>query len=77
MKAHTGWNFCSHSRGAAITKGIVDLYVAGRIKAVIGQVADFAEVPEAFEAMSKPDTVSPVVVRALETNAFPETYRDV
>ena len=33
--------------------------------------------PEAFEAMSKPDTVSPVVVRALETNAFPETYRDV
>ncbi len=63
MKAHTGWNFTPQSRGAAITKGIVDLYVAKKIKAIVGSEVDFAHVPDAFEAMAASKTVGRTVVR--------------
>ena len=63
MKAHTGWNFASQSRGAAITKGVVDLYVAKKIKAIVGSEVDFDQVPEAFEAMAASKTVGRTVVR--------------
>jgi NADPH2:quinone reductase len=63
MKAHTGWNFAPQSKGAAITKGIVDLYVAGKIKAIVGKEVDFAHVPDAFEDMAASKTVGRTVVR--------------
>ncbi|HTJ63722.1 MAG TPA: zinc-binding dehydrogenase [Alphaproteobacteria bacterium] len=63
MKAHTGWNFAPHSKGAEITKGIVDLYTAGKIKAVIGSTVDFSQVPQAFEAMAASKTTGRTVVR--------------
>lgn len=63
MKQHTGWNFCPQSLGAEITKGIVDLYAAGKIKAIVGREVDFSQVPEAFEAMAASKTVGRTVVR--------------
>jgi NADPH2:quinone reductase len=63
MKAHTGWNFASHSKGVEITKGIVDLYTAGKIKAIVGSTVDFSQVPEAFEAMAASKTTGRTVVR--------------
>jgi NADPH2:quinone reductase len=63
MKAHTGWNFAPQSLGAKITKGVVDLYTAKKIKAIIGKTVDFSQVPEAFEAMAASQTTGRTVVR--------------
>jgi len=63
MKAHTGWNFASHSKGTEITKGIVDLYAAKKIKAIIGSTVDFSQVPQAFEDMAASKTTGRTVVR--------------
>ncbi len=63
MKAHTGWNFASSAKGAEITRQLVDLYLNGTIRTVIGDVVDFAQVPEAFEAMAASRTTGRIVVR--------------
>jgi NADPH2:quinone reductase len=63
VPAHTGWNFAPQSKGAEITKGIVDLYIAGEIKAIVGKEVDFAHVPDAFEDMAAGKTVGRTVVR--------------
>jgi NADPH2:quinone reductase len=63
LKRHMGWNFASTSLGAEITRNLVDLLVAGKIRPVIGRVCDFSEVPDAFEAMAAGKTVGRTVVR--------------
>jgi NADPH2:quinone reductase len=63
MKAHLGWNFASTSLGAEITRNLVDMVLAKTIKTVIGKVVDFADVPEAFEAMAASKTTGRIVVR--------------
>ena len=63
MKAHTGWNFASSSKGADITRQLVDLYRAQKIRTVIGSVVDFADVPAAFEAMAASKTTGRIVVQ--------------
>lgn len=63
MKRHLGWNMCPHSLGAKITASLVSMLEAGQICTVIGRVADFSEVPDAFEAMAAGQTVGRTVVR--------------
>jgi NADPH2:quinone reductase len=63
MKAGMGWNFASTSMGAEINRQLVDLYLNKKIRAVIGSVVDFADVPAAFEAMAASKTTGRIVVR--------------
>jgi NADPH:quinone reductase-like Zn-dependent oxidoreductase len=63
MKQHTGWNFAGRSVGAAINAKLVDLYLAGTIKTVIGSVVPFSEVPQAFEDMAASKTTGRIVVQ--------------
>jgi NADPH:quinone reductase-like Zn-dependent oxidoreductase len=63
VKQHTGWNFAPTSLGADITRRLVDLALAGKIRPVIGAVVDFADVPAAFEAMAASRTTGRTVVQ--------------
>jgi NADPH2:quinone reductase len=63
LKAGMGWNFPSTRLGAEITRKIVDLILAKKVKPVIGSVVPFTEVPAAFEAMAASKTVGRVVVQ--------------
>jgi len=63
MKGHLGWNFASTSLGAEITRNLVEMVQAKAIKTVIGKVVDFADVPEAFEAMAASKTTGRIIVR--------------
>ena len=63
MKGHLGWNFASTSLGAEITRNLVEMVQAKTIKTVIGKVVDFADVPEAFEAMAASKTTGRIIVR--------------
>lgn len=63
MKAHTGWNFAPTSLGAQITRNLVELYRAGKIRTVIGRVVDFSAVPQAFEDMAGSRTTGRIIVR--------------
>jgi NADPH:quinone reductase-like Zn-dependent oxidoreductase len=62
MKAHTGWNFASTAMGAEITKKLVDLYLAKKIRPIIGETVSFADVPQAFDDFAESRTVGRVVV---------------
>jgi NADPH2:quinone reductase len=62
LKRHMGWNFPPTRLGAEITRNLVDLLVAGKIRAVIGRTCSFAEVPDAFEAMAAGQTTGRTVV---------------
>ena len=63
LKQRMGWNFPPSSLGAEITRNLVNLLAAGKIRTVIGKVVDFADVPAAFEAMAASKTVGRTVVR--------------
>lgn len=62
VKSAMGWNFIPTEVGARVMREIVDRVTAGRVRAVIGAVVPFAEVPEAMEAMARRDTVGRTVV---------------
>ena len=63
MKDLLGWNLPSDELGAAITAGVVDMVRAGRVRAVVGHVVEFDEVPAAITAMANRETVGRVVVK--------------
>jgi NADPH2:quinone reductase len=63
MKKATGWNFASDALGARITKEIVDLVLAKRVKPVIGRVAGFEDLPAAIEALANRETVGRTIVK--------------
>jgi NADPH2:quinone reductase len=63
MKQHTGWNFAGRSVGANITKKLVDLYLAKKIRTVIGEVVPFSEVPQAFEDVAASKTTGRIIVQ--------------
>src|ERR1700761_2824410 len=63
VKANMGWNFAPSSLGAEITRNLVELYRAKKIRTVIGQVVDFAQVPRAFEEMAASKTTGRIIVR--------------
>jgi NADPH:quinone reductase-like Zn-dependent oxidoreductase len=62
IKKARGWNFASHSRGAEIHANILAGVRAGKLAAVIGQTARFAQIPAAIDAMGKRATVGRTIV---------------
>jgi NADPH:quinone reductase-like Zn-dependent oxidoreductase len=66
IKDAMGWNFPSNELGAEIMQRVVDLVREERVRAVVGRVADFDEVPAAFEAMANRETVGRTIVRLWE-----------
>jgi NADPH2:quinone reductase len=62
LKGAMGWNVVSTEVGAQIQAEILERYRAGRIKAVIGEVVPFAELPRAMDAMADRRTVGRIIV---------------
>jgi NADPH2:quinone reductase len=63
MKKAMGWNFCSRELGVRITREVVDLILAGRLRTVIGQVVPFEEIPAALTRMVNRQTIGRTVAR--------------
>jgi NADPH:quinone reductase len=63
MKDLLGWNLPSDELGAEITRSVVELVRAGRVRAVVGQVVEFDDVPAAITRMANRETVGRVVVK--------------
>jgi NADPH:quinone reductase len=66
VKQMMGWNLPSDELGAEINRHIVDLVKAKRIRAVVGRVASFDDVPSAIEAMANRETVGRTIVKLYE-----------
>jgi NADPH2:quinone reductase len=62
LKGAMGWNVVPDTVGAAIQREVVDRYRTGRIRAVVGEVVPFAELPRALTAMAERATTGRVVV---------------
>ncbi|HEX5096070.1 MAG TPA: zinc-binding dehydrogenase, partial [Acidimicrobiia bacterium] len=56
LKTAMGWNFASAELGTRVMRDIVDLVVAGKLRAVVGSVVDFGGVPAAIEALAGRET---------------------
>jgi NADPH2:quinone reductase len=63
MKKGMGWNFVSDELGEKMTREIVDLVLAKKVRPVIGRVVDFEEIPAAIEAMANRETVGRTIVK--------------
>jgi NADPH2:quinone reductase len=63
MKNRLGWNLPPDALGAEITRNVVDMVRTGRVRAVVGRVVGFEDVPEAITAMANRETVGRVVVK--------------
>ena len=63
FKQAMGWNFVPSEVGQKITKNIVDLVLAKKIKPVIGRVVSFEELPAAMEAMANRETVGRTIIQ--------------
>jgi NADPH2:quinone reductase len=62
LKKGMGWNFLPATRGAEITREVAALVQAGKLRAVVGRVAKFAETPAAIAAMAARETTGRTVV---------------
>jgi len=63
LKKGMGWNFVSDQLGAKITREIVELVLAKKVRPVIGRVVEFDEIPAAIEAMANRATVGRTIVK--------------
>ena len=63
IKAGMGANFPPASLGSRINTQIVDLVLTGAVRAVVGSVVEFDEIPDALTAMANRDTVGRVVAK--------------
>jgi NADPH2:quinone reductase len=61
VKTAMGWNFPPAEHGARIMQEIVDRVRAGRIRAVVGSVVGFEEIPAAIEALAGRETTGRVI----------------
>ncbi len=61
IKGAIGANFAPASLGATINERVVDLVLSGAIRAVVGSVVAFDEIPQALVAMAERRTVGRVV----------------
>lgn len=66
LKAGMGWNFTPRAIGEEIHRGIIDLVVSRRVRAIIGKVVEFEEVPAAMEAMANRETMGRTIVKLYE-----------
>jgi NADPH2:quinone reductase len=62
LKTGMGWNFAPDALGERIMSDIVELVAAGKVKAVVGQVVDFEDVPAAITAMADRQTIGRTVI---------------
>jgi NADPH2:quinone reductase len=62
VKSAMGWNFVPAELGASITREVVDLVLAKKLRAIVGKVVDFEELPAAIDAMARRDTVGRTIV---------------
>jgi NADPH2:quinone reductase len=62
LKDAMGWNVATTDLGARIQTEILERYRAGRIRAVVGEVVPFDELPRAIDALAARRTVGRVVV---------------
>lgn len=62
LKGAMGWNVVPSELGARVQSEVLDRYRAGRVKAVIGEVVPFEELPRAIDAMANRGTVGRVIV---------------
>jgi len=61
LKTGMGWNFVPAELGARVMREIVEMVQDGKVKAVIGRVIDFDEIPAAMQAMADRETVGRTV----------------
>ena len=52
--------------GVEITRNIVEMVKAKRVRAVVGSIVEFGDVPEAIEAMANRETVGRTIVKLWE-----------
>ncbi len=62
VKTAMGWNFASGRLGEQITRDIVDLYLHQHIRAVVGDVVAFDDIPTAITAMAERRTTGRTIV---------------
>jgi len=62
LKLGMGWNFAPGALGERIMSEVVDLVLAGRVRAVVGQQVGFDDVPSALDALADRATVGRTVV---------------
>jgi NADPH2:quinone reductase len=63
VKQAMGFNFLSRELGQHITDSVLELVRANAVRAVIGQVVDFEEIPAAMEAMANRETTGRTIVK--------------
>lgn len=61
MKQFLGWNVGATALGAEIQANIVELVRAGRVRAVVGKVIGFDDIPQGITDLAARDTVGRVV----------------
>jgi NADPH2:quinone reductase len=69
VKSSMGWNFASDELGARIMREIVELVRAGAVRAVVGEVVAFGDLPSAVEALANRATVGRTIVRIADFEA--------
>jgi NADPH2:quinone reductase len=62
VKTAMGWNFASGRLGEQIMREVVDLYERNEIRAVVGDVVAFEDIPAAITAMAERKTTGRTVV---------------
>jgi NADPH2:quinone reductase len=62
LKTAMGWNFVPAALGERIMREVVDLVRTHKIRAVVGRVIDFVDIPAEIEAMANRETVGRTVV---------------
>lgn len=63
LKRAMGWNFPTSALGAHVHQSILDLSLAGKVRAIVGSEVAFAEAPAAFAALAARTTTGRTVVR--------------
>lgn len=63
LKKGMGWSFVPRKLGEQITGEIVKLVLGKQVRAVIGQVIAFEQIPAAIEAMAKRETVGRTIAQ--------------
>ncbi|WP_426574419.1 quinone oxidoreductase family protein [Aquihabitans sp. McL0605] len=62
VKTAMGWNFLSGDQGTEIQRRIVELFEQGSVRAVVGAVVGFDQIPEAITAMANRGTTGRTIV---------------
>jgi NADPH:quinone reductase len=62
FRRQTGFNFPSHEDGVRIHRAVLDLFQRKQVRTVIGQRARFSELPAAFDAVMRRETIGRTVI---------------